>query len=105
MKIPFTKKELLIPSMSVGKNPSVDWALIFGVNMLLIVAFFYFGYTVYTNTSSIDNSIDFSASPSRKDELSVSDFSNIIRKFEEKKVTSDAIKSGLIKTPSPYVQE
>ena len=105
MKIPFVKNEISVPSLSLGKNPGTDWVLIFSLNILLIAGLIFTGYKVYKDISSADVVLEFSADGSRKDDLNVSDFSKIVRTFDEKKVTSTAIKNGSFNVPSPYTPE
>ena len=105
MKIPFVKNEISVPSLSLGKNPGTDWVLIFSLNILLIAGLIFAGYKVYKDINSVEMVLDLSTGGTSKDDLNVSDFSKIVHAFDEKKVTSTAIKNGSFNVPSPYTLE
>lgn len=85
-----------------GNDPYTDWAVIFIINTIIVIAFVLVGIWVYfDSTGKFKTQADSSVTSTRKTNVSIQTFNHLIGYFETKKITEESLAVSAVTTPDP----
>ena len=105
-----TKKHLKMPHLElskyaglVGREPHVDWAIIFSVSVIIGALLIGWGVSRFGEVRSINYAQDKGSAPAEGDILKPQQFIDISKEFESKRLRTLELEKGQVYTPDPSV--